>query len=101
LILEKTNKEDGLVLLNLRKCGRCNSIIELFQAPVQGDSYDSLVYEILQDKEKTLKAKFESFTISCPQCREAQEGVTYMKLDEDDIKLMNGTPLSKIWITVK
>lgn len=93
-------KQDDNVLLNLKKCGKCSNIIELFEVPIEGSSYDSMLYQVLQDKDKSMKVKFQEFKVMCPRCRDAQEGITFIKLGEDDLSLLNDTPLSQVYVTI-
>lgn len=97
MILKQLNNE---VILPLKKCGKCkDNVIEMFKTPVQNmTSYENLIYEILHNKD--LVVKFEDFLISCPSCGETHKDITHIQLDQEDIELLNKTPLSNIWLTV-
>ena len=73
----------------------------MFQVPVEEDSYDSLIYKIMQDKDRSLKVKFADFKVMCPQCQDKEEGSTFLRLTEDELEELNNTPVSKILVTVK
>jgi hypothetical protein len=99
LIVQKL--DDGKTVINLKKCGKCNqNIIELFKAPIRGSSFEDLLYEIIQDKSNTLKVQFDGFSILCPSCGEAKKDISYLELEEEEVKMLNETPISNIFVTV-
>jgi hypothetical protein len=99
LIVQKL--DDGKVVINLKKCGKCNqNIIELFKAPIRGSSFEDLLYEIMQDKSNSLKVEFDGFSILCPSCGEAKKDISYLELEEKEVKMLNETPISNIFVTV-
>jgi hypothetical protein len=100
LIVEKL--KDGKAIINLKPCGVCKEqIIEIIQAPIKDEtSLETVLYKIIQNKSKDLKIKYDSFMISCPNCRDKKEGASYMEVPPEEIEILNETPLSNIYLTV-
>lgn len=60
--------------------------------------YENTLFQILQNKD--FKLQFADLKIVCPICDERMKDVTYLQLTEDDIKLLNQTPLSDVWVSI-
>jgi hypothetical protein len=90
---------DGTVTFSIKRCGGCREgVIEMFKMNVADIGYENMIFSIMQNKD--LKIKFEELKIVCPNCDEKMKDVTYLQLTEDDIKLLNDTPLSKVWVSL-
>lgn len=99
MFIEKLANEKTAI--NLQRCLRCKNLIEMFEVPLEGESAENVLYQILQDRERNFKLKFQALNVLCPQCRKAQENVTYLSATEEQLELLNNTPLANTWITVK
>lgn len=101
LLLEKLS--DGRLIINLRQCGKCRqNLIELFQLTLPGQiSYESLLFDIYQDKNKNMKINYDGFKIMCPSCKDEDKNknITWIQASEEDLKVLNGTSLSQTWVT--
>ncbi len=100
-LLQNDDDDNNKIAINLQRCLRCKNLIEMFEVPLEGESAENVLYQILQDRERKFKLKFQALSVLCPQCKKAQENVTYLSATEDDLNLLNNTPLADIWITVK
>ncbi len=94
-----TQHEDK-VIMHLQKCGKCNRIVELMGFKAGQESFESLLYKIMQDRDSTLTLDFDEFHVYCPVHKDQVEHSTYLVMDADEIDLMRKTPLSKVWITI-
>ena len=101
MFIEKLTNHADKVAINLQRCLRCRNLIEMFEVPLEGESAENLIYQILQDRQRQFKLKFQALNVLCPQCKKAQENVTYLSATEDDLNLLNNTALANIWVTVK
>ena len=99
-IVEKL--KDGKAVINLKPCGVCKEqIVEIIQAPLKDEtSLETVLYKIIQNKDKKLKLNFDSFHISCPTCNDKRENVSFMDLSAEELEVLNNTPVSDIYLTV-
>ena len=98
LFIEKLHDK---VVINLSRCLRCKNLIEEFRIPMEGESAENILYNILQDREKNFQLKFQEVQVQCPQCHNAVENVTYFKASPEELELLNNTPLANILLTVR
>jgi protein-arginine kinase activator protein McsA len=99
-LLVKYHEKEGVHTFPLKICGKCKeNVIEMFKTQIKDlSSYENMFFQILNDP--NLKVEFDSMKVVCPQCDEAKKGLTYIEMEEDDLKELNKAHLKDIWITV-
>jgi hypothetical protein len=91
------------------KCGLCNnlregveySIKEVNDSPVM--SLDDLLYQIKLDKQHNqgkLKITFNKFSMQCMTHKEMMPGSTSIEFSDEDLEILNNTPISKIYLAI-
>jgi len=86
------------------KCGMCNGLVEGVEYGLDGqevDSLDGLLYKLTKaDKQGTAKIKFNFMNMQCLQHKKLVPNSTWKAFSQEEVDLINNTPLSKIYITV-
>ena len=101
-----TKLSNDRIAINIRKCGLCTNLIEGTMYSIQEandepiTSLDDLLYKVIQDKkERTLKVTFNKFVMHCMKHGTLMPGSTSMEFTEEELKILNNTPLSKIFLS--
>jgi protein-arginine kinase activator protein McsA len=100
MLLTKTGSSNNEVTFSIRRCKGCkDGIIEMFKMNIDDKgSFENLLFLIMQDKD--LKVDFKDLKVVCPNCDERMKDITFMQFTEKDLKLLNETPLSNVWVSM-
>lgn len=95
---------DNRIAIMVDKCGMCNGLVEGIEYGLAGEeinSLDDLLYKLTKGRDPDFKINFKFINMQCIKHQKAALGSTWKAFSDDELALINKTPIDKIYMALK